>query len=144
MIFWIEELISNIFIALDLLYCTFLKSLTLITLLRVPHLCHFSSTSFVLPIRPIVPVLYKNGESMVTYWWMESSCKNQELDPAPVTNKAQTRQHWITLFDLLYFRWILFTSMQCQEIILSNMAWTCQNTISTLNGTFSVCLQNAI
>ena len=29
----------------------------LITLLRVPYLCHFVSASFVLPIRPFVPVL---------------------------------------------------------------------------------------
>ena len=28
------------------------KIITLITLLRVPYLCHFGSTSFVLPIRP--------------------------------------------------------------------------------------------
>ena len=45
----------------DILYIRFLGKIinihTLITLLRVPYLCHFGSSSFVLPIRPIVPVL---------------------------------------------------------------------------------------
>ena len=35
------------------------------------------------------------------YWGMESSCKSQELDPAPVTKKAKTCQQQITLFALL-------------------------------------------
>ena len=34
-----------------------LNRATLITLLRVPFLCHFGSTSFVLPIRPLNRVI---------------------------------------------------------------------------------------
>ena len=40
--FWFWQCFSN----------KYLRQLTLITLLRVPALCHFGSTSFVLPIRP--------------------------------------------------------------------------------------------
>ena len=39
------------------MYTIGLVWITLITLLSVPYLCHFGRTSFVLLIRPIVPVL---------------------------------------------------------------------------------------